>query len=286
MVGGLQMQGANFDGTRFGELTQGGSISRTVPPMALAWLPKDRPYPYGNAYMTVSIYTTGGRNKVLTDVQMPVGSNDEIAQSTNSYGVRNLVQAADRAGAQMVQISTDYVFDGTLGRPYIESDTTNPLSVYGKTKLEGEKAVREGDLLVRTSWLCGTHGSNILKTIIALAQQDKALTFVNDQIGHPSFTSDIALVISNLIDVEAKGTFHVTNQGAVSWFEFAQTVLNSMGRSPAQVSPTTTAELRPPRAAVRPANAALQNDALQWAGLPLAPHFQETLPRLVKDLCG
>ena len=213
-------------------------------------------------------------------------SNDEIAQSTNSYGVRNLVQAADRAGAQMVQISTDYVFDGTLGRPYIESDTTNPLSVYGKTKLEGEKAVREGDLLVRTSWLCGTHGSNILKTIIALAQQDKALTFVNDQIGHPSFTSDIALVISNLIDVEAKGTFHVTNQGAVSWFEFAQTVLNSMGRSPAQVSPTTTAELRPPRAAVRPANAALQNDALQWAGLPLAPHFQETLPRLVKDLCG
>ena len=213
-------------------------------------------------------------------------SNDEIAQSTNSYGVRNLVQAADRAGAQMVQISTDNVFDGTLGRPYIESDTTNPLSVYGKTKLEGEKAVREGDLLVRTSWLCGTHGSNILKTIIALAQQDKALTFVNDQIGHPSFTSDIALVISNLIDVEAKGTFHVTNQGAVSWFEFAQTVLNSMGRSPAQVSPTTTAELRPPRAAVRPANAALQNDALQWAGLPLAPHFQETLPRLVKDLCG
>ena len=213
-------------------------------------------------------------------------SNDEIAQSTNSYGVRNLVQAADRAGAQMVQISTDYVFDGTLGRPYIESDTTNPLSVYGKTKLEGEKAVREGDLLVRTYWLCGTHGSNILKTIIALAQQDKALTFVNDQIGHPSFTSDIALVISNLIDVEAKGTFHVTNQGAVSWFEFAQTVLNSMGRSPAQVSPTTTAELRPPRAAVRPANAALQNDALQWAGLPLAPHFQETLPRLVKDLCG
>ena len=213
-------------------------------------------------------------------------SNDGIAQSTNSYGVRNLVQAADQVGAQMVQISTDYVFDGTLGRPYIESDTTNPLSVYGKTKLEGEKAVREGDLVVRTSWLCGTHGSNILKTIIALAQQDKALTFVNDQIGHPSFTSDIALVISNLIDVEAKGTFHVTNQGAVSWFEFAQTVLNSMGRSPAQVSPTTTAELRPPRAAVRPANAALQNDALQWAGLPLAPHFQETLPRLVKDLCG
>ena len=213
-------------------------------------------------------------------------SNDGIAQSTNSYGVRNLVQAADQAGAQMVQISTDYVVDGTLGRPYIESEMTNPLSVYGKTKLEGEKAVREGDLLVRTSWLCGTNGSNILKTIIALAQQDKALTFVNDQIGHPSFTSDIALVISNLIDVEAKGTFHVTNQGAVSWFEFAQTVLNSMGRSPAQVSPTTTAELRPPRAAVRPANAALQNDALQWAGLPLAPHFQETLPRLVKDLCG
>ena len=213
-------------------------------------------------------------------------SNDGIAQSTNSYGVRNLVQAADQAGAQMGQLSTDYDFDGTLGRPYIESDITNPLSVYGKTKLEGEKAVREGDLLVRTSWLCVTHGSNILKTIIALAQQDKALTFVNDQIGHPSFTSDIALVISNLIDVEAKGTFHVTNQGAVSWFEFAQTVLNSMGRSPAQVSPTTTAELRPPRAAVRPANAALQNDALQWAGLPLAPHFQETLPRLVKDLCG
>ena len=105
-------------------------------------------------------------------------------------------------------------------------------------------------------------------------------------VGLVGYFVDLVAYVVDLIDVEAKGTFHVTNQGAVSWFEFAQTVLNSMGRSPAQVSPTTTAELRPPRAAVRPANAALQNDALQWAGLPLAPHFQETLPRLVKDLCG
>ena len=96
-------------------------------------------------------------------------SNETKARSVNSRGPKNLVASAQECGARVVQISTDYVFDGLLDRPYVERDLTNPQSIYGQTKLEGELAMREQDLIVRTSWLCGVHGSNILKTIVNIA---------------------------------------------------------------------------------------------------------------------
>ncbi|MEE3255910.1 MAG: dTDP-4-dehydrorhamnose reductase, partial [Actinomycetota bacterium] len=180
----------------------------------------------------------------LTDVD-GCQHNAEQAQSVNSDGPKNLVAAAELTGSRVVQISTDYVFDGTLDRPYVESDETNPQSIYGQTKLEGERAMRDEDLIVRTSWLCGIHGSNILKTIVHLAQTDTPMTFVDDQIGHPSFTNDIADTIQQLVEVHAHGIFHVTNQGPVSWHEFAQTILDLMGRSPSQLSAITTEQLDP-----------------------------------------
>lgn len=207
------------------------------------------------------------------------------ARSINSGGPENLVAAAERTNARVLQISTDYVFDGTLERPYIESDDTNPQSTYGRTKLEGEQAMREQDLVVRTSWLCGSHGSNILKTIIGLAQSGHPMKFVNDQVGHPSFTRDIAVTIKQLVEIEARGTFHVTNQGPVSWYEFAQTVLELMGRPSRQVTPITTEQLDPPRPASRPANSVLNNKALVDIGLTPPPDFRESLPLLLKELC-
>ena len=221
----------------------------------------------------------------LTDVDGCEG-NARQARLVNSQGPQNLVTAAQRTGARVVQISTDYVFDGTLDRPYIESDETNPQSIYGQTKLEGERAMRDEDLIVRTSWLCGIHGSNILKTIVHLAQTDTAMSFVNDQIGHPSFTNDIADTIQQLVALQAHGVFHVTNQGPVSWHEFAQTILNLMGRSPSQLSAITTEQLDPPRPAPRPANSVLNNEALTKAGLQPPPDFRETLPQLLEVLCG
>ena len=219
----------------------------------------------------------------LTDVDGCEG-NAAQARLVNSQGPQNLVTAAQRTGTRVVQISTDYVFDGTLDRPYIESDRTNPQSIYGQTKLEGELAMREEDLVIRTSWLCGIHGSNILKTIVGLAHRQKPMSFVNDQIGHPSFTKDIADTIQQLVELQAHGIFHVTNQGPVSWYEFAQTVLDLMGQPINQVTSITTEELDPPRPAPRPANSVLKNAALVTAGLAPPPDFRETLPELLEAL--
>ena len=213
-------------------------------------------------------------------------SNEAKARSINSWGPKNVVASAQKCGARVVQISTDYVFDGLLDRPYVERDRTNPQSIYGQTKLEGELAMREQDLIVRTSWLCGLHGSNILKTIVNLASSETPMVFVDDQIGHPSFTRDIAVTIRDLVHVQAHGIFHVTNQGAVSWFEFAQTILEHMGRPSTQVTAIATSELDPPRPAPRPPNSVLENSALQRAGLHPPPDFRETLPELLEVLCA
>ena len=207
------------------------------------------------------------------------------ARLVNSLGPENLVAVANKVDARVLQISTDYVFDGTLERPYIESDDTNPQSIYGQTKLQGEQAMRDRDLIVRTSWLCGSHGSNILKTIVALAQTDQPMRFVDDQTGHPSFTQDIAVTIKQLVEIEAQGTFHVTNQGPVSWYEFAYSILEMMGRRTHQLTPITTDQLDPPRPATRPTNSVLKNQALLTAGLTPPPHFRDTLPLLLKELC-
>ena len=207
------------------------------------------------------------------------------ARLVNSLGPENLIAVANKIDARVLQISTDYVFDGTLERPYIESDDTNPQSIYGQTKLQGEQAMRDRDLIVRTSWLCGSHGSNILKTIVALAQTDQPMRFVNDQTGHPSFTQDIAVTIKQLVEIEAQGTFHVTNQGPVSWYEFACSILEMMGRPTHRLPPITTDQLDPPRPATRPTNSVLKNQALLTAGLTPPPHFRDTLPLLLKELC-
>ncbi|HAX06030.1 MAG TPA: dTDP-4-dehydrorhamnose reductase [Acidimicrobiaceae bacterium] len=211
--------------------------------------------------------------------------NVEQAQLVNSQGPQNLVRAAQLTGARVVQISTDYVFDGALDRPYIESDETNPQSIYGQTKLAGEQAMRDTDLIVRTSWLCGLHGSNILKTIVRLAQTDKAMSFVNDQIGHPSFTNDVAVIVRQLVELEAHGVFHVTNQGSVSWYQFAKTILDLMGRPSEQLAEITSDQLEPSRPAPRPANSVLDNKALPTVGLSPPPDFRETLPKLLEVLC-
>ncbi len=213
-------------------------------------------------------------------------SNEAKARSINSWGPKNVVASAQKCGARVVQISTDYVFDGLLDRPYVERDRTNPQSIYGQTKLEGELAMREQDLIVRTSWLSGLHGSNILKTIVNLASSETPMVFVDDQIGHPSFTRDIAVTIRELVHLQAHGIFHVTNQGAVSWFEFAQTILEHMGRPSTQVTAIASSELDPPRPAPRPPNSVLENSALQRAGLHPPPDFRETLPELLEVLCA
>jgi dTDP-4-dehydrorhamnose reductase len=202
----------------------------------------------------------------------------------NALGVRWVMEGARRAGAYVVSLSTDYVFDGSQPDPYHEWDTPNPASVYGQSKLGGEFEIDLECAVVRTSWVVGRYGANMAKTILRLAGGDTPLRFVDDQRGCPTVAADLATMLRTFVVERLPGTWHVTNQGPVSWFEFAGEVLRANGDDPERVSPITTADLVPPRPAPRPANSVLDNRALRLAGRPLLPDFRESLPALVRAI--
>ena len=212
-------------------------------------------------------------------------SDREKAMLHNGAATRFVVDAAREVGARVVYISTDYVFDGTKPTPFVETDVPNPQSVYGASKLEGEQAVDTSiDTVVRISWVCGFHGANMVKTILRIAAQQDTLTFVDDQIGCPTFADDAAAMITRLAIEERPGIWHVTNQGAVSWYEFTREVLRAAGYDPARVKPVRTRDLVPARPAPRPANSVLDNAALRTAGISLLDDFRVPLARLVTRL--
>ncbi len=212
-------------------------------------------------------------------------SDPERAFLTNAFGTQWVADAARRAGAHLVAVSTDYVFDGTKPEPYAEWDAPNPQSVYGRSKLAGEHAVAHlpGSAIVRTSWLCGAAGPNMVKTVLGLAGQ-RVLTFVDDQRGCPSFTADVAPMIRRIAVERRTGIHHVTNSGATTWYGFVRDILELSGHDPDSVRPIATADLQPPLAAVRPANSVLDNAALRLGGLPLLPHYRDSLERLLREL--
>ena len=214
-------------------------------------------------------------------------SDSKKAMSINSDGTANVVRAARQISARVIYISTDYVFDGTKATPYIESDLPNPQSVYGASKLAGEQQLDlSQDAVVRISWVCGEHGNNMVKTILRLAATSPTLTFVNDQIGSPTFTSDVAPVLIDFATQSRAGIWHVTNQGSTSWFGFAQDVLRAAELDPSRVQPIATADLRPQRPAKRPANSVLENAKMRKANLTLLDDYHTPLQRLVDRLAS
>jgi dTDP-4-dehydrorhamnose reductase len=205
----------------------------------------------------------------------------------NALGTRNVAEAAERHSAHLVSLSTDYVFDGTASRPYNEWDQTNPLSVYGASKLAGERealSVCPGATVVRTSWVCGAFGNNMLKTILRLAAKDGPLRFVDDQVGCPTFTSDLAAMLLRLGRERAPGIVHVTNQGATSWYQFATEVVIASGGDRSRVQAITTDQLQPPRPAPRPKNSVLDNAVLRLSGRGQLDDYRKPLSRAVKEL--
>jgi dTDP-4-dehydrorhamnose reductase len=211
------------------------------------------------------------------------------AYQVNGLGTRHVAEAARLIGAHVLYVSTDYVFDGASPEPYREWDDTNPLSVYGRSKLAGERellAVAPGATVVRTSWVCSNHGSNMLRTVLRLAAERHELTFVDDQRGCPTFTEDLSGMIVRLCSTRRPGMFHVTNQGPTTWYQFARDVVAAAGGDPGVVRPITTAELQPVRPAPRPANSVLDNAALRMEGIPLLPDYHEPLARAVKQLAA
>jgi dTDP-4-dehydrorhamnose reductase len=209
----------------------------------------------------------------------------EVALQVNSTGTRNVALACLRAGVPMLYISTDYVFDGEKDGPYLEDDQPNPLNVYGKSKLQGESHVREllpRFWIVRTSWLFGPLGKNFVRTILERLRAGESLRVVDDQIGAPTYTVDLAMALLRIVEEGGPGIYHVTNQGYCSWFEFAQEIARQAGIGQAMISPVkTSASDRPAR---RPRNSRLANARLESAGLSLLPPWEDALARyLVRE---
>jgi dTDP-4-dehydrorhamnose reductase len=198
-------------------------------------------------------------------------SNESAAYSVNSLGPQNLAVAASKAGARLVQISTDYVFSGDASTPWSEKAPHNPQSVYGATKSEGEnlilKTLPSNSYVVRTAWLYSSTGKNFVKTMANLAVNQKGhARVVNDQIGQPTFAGDLAKQIVELVLSEAPaGIYHGTNSGQATWFEFAQEIFKLVGADVSRVIPISTTEF--PRVAKRPAYSVLGHEA--WAGTPV-----------------
>lgn len=195
--------------------------------------------------------------------------NEAAAFDINATGAANVARAARLAGARLVHVSTDYVFDGTATEPYPEDTLPAPRSAYGRTKAAGEWAVRAetpDHLIVRTAWLYGAGGPCFPKTIARAARERGSLDVVDDQVGQPTWTADLADLVVRLIDAGAPaGTYHGTSSGRASWFEFTQHVVRSIGLDPGIVHPTTSeAFVRP---APRPAFSVLGHAALLEAGV-------------------
>ena len=193
--------------------------------------------------------------------------------AVNAIAVRHLADACRRVGAHLTHVSTDYVFDGTKEVPgrYDEWDPVNPLSAYGRSKAAGEREAGPDALVVRTSWVCGAQGGNVVKTVLDLAADpERTLRFVTDQRGCPTMAADLAATLVTLVGEGTTGLFHVTNDRPVSWYEFVQEILVAGGHSADRVRPITTDEMDPPRPAPRPRNSALDGKALRLCRPPAA----------------
>lgn len=207
-------------------------------------------------------------------------SDEEEAYRVNAIGAHNLALATAETGAALVQISTDYVFDGSASSPYAEEHPRGPISAYGRTKAEGERLVLaanpERGYVVRTAWLYGEHGGNFAKTMVRLASAHETLTVVDDQRGQPTWTVDLAARLVELIDSGAPaGVYHGTNSGETTWLGFARAVFAKAGLDPQRLRPTDSSSFVRP--APRPGYSVLGHDGWSRAGLSPMRSWEDAL---------
>lgn len=216
-----------------------------------------------------------------TDVDGAENNRDQ-AFAVNGLAPRLLGIACKKVDASLVQISTDYIFNGISPRPYLISDTPDPLSVYGSSKLLGEMGVRESGCrcyIVRTSWLFGPGGKNFADTILKLAQEKDEIQVVNDQQGSPTYTPDLARGIAGLAASEIYGTYHLTNSGITTWYGFAQKIIQAAGLK-TNIKPCSTNQF--PRPAQRPANSALDPFPIAEVMGYAPPSWEEAVDNYIK----
>lgn len=206
----------------------------------------------------------------------------EMCRNINVEGTRNIVNACEALGAGIVFISTDYIFDGEKSGEYETNDEAHPLSIYGKSKLEGERIVQRAGIpyyIIRTSWLFG-QGHNFVNTMIALSKQKTIIDVVCDQIGAPTYAVDLAKKIYEIVESNKFGIYHVTNGGTCSWADFAEAILRSIG-STTQINCVLSAEYL--NKAKRPYNSKLSNQSLIENGFEVLQHWQIALEKFLRE---
>jgi dTDP-4-dehydrorhamnose reductase len=210
-------------------------------------------------------------------------SHEQEAFQINGHGAGNLAGAAASVNALLVHYSTDYIFDGLKEEPYLESDSPNPKSVYGRSKLLGEDLVRQNcsnHLILRTSWLFGGNGPNFIRTIVGMARKGLPLRVVNDQKGSPTYSKDLAAHTLKMLDAGCRSTYHLTNSGSCTWFELASKAVEWAGIAGVSIAPVSTSEF--PRPAPRPANSVLANARLLKNRLPPMRSWQEAAQEYIQ----
>lgn len=212
-------------------------------------------------------------------------SDEDTAEAINGTGAAHVAEAA--TGSRLIHVSTDYVFDGAAANPYAEDAQPDPRSAYGRTKLHGEQAALDHpqSYVVRTAWLYGVAGSNFVKTMLTLEKTRETLSVVDDQVGQPTWSRDLAAQLILLGESGAEpGIYHGTNSGQTSWYGFTRKIFELIGADPDRVQPTTTAAF--PRPAKRPTYSVLGHDRWRHQGLPSMRHWEDALTAALPDIAA
>lgn len=209
--------------------------------------------------------------------------NEDLCRKVNAEGTRNIAEVCRKLDIKMMYFSTDYVFNGQGERPWEPDDPREPLNVYGQTKYEGELAVQElleKYFIVRIAWVFGVNGKNFIKTMLRLGKERGAVSVVDDQIGSPTYTYDLARLVVDMIQTDRYGIYHATNEGLCSWYEFACEIFKKAGMDSVEVTPVTSAEY--PAKAARPFNSRMSKEKLTENGFERLPSWQDALERYLK----
>ncbi len=212
-------------------------------------------------------------------------SEESLAFVVNADGTRNVARECREQGALLVTFGTDYIFDGTSSFPYREGDPPSPLSAYGRSKLAAEEALRAeapDHLLIRTQWLYATHGRNFIYAILNRALRGEPLRVVSDQRGTPTYAKDLAEAAGRLLDLDARGTFHFSNEGETTWFDFASFLLDRAFRGPFSLSPALAVELAYP--APRPAYSVLSKEKYRSVTGDVPRRWEEAVTEFLKTI--
>jgi len=211
--------------------------------------------------------------------------NEDLCRKVNSYGTRYIAEVCKKLDIKMMYFSTDYVFDGQGHKPWQPEDERKPLNVYGQTKYEGELAVEEllqKYFILRISWVFGVNGKNFVKTMLRLGKEKGAVNVVNDQIGSPTYTADLARLVVDMIQTDKYGVYHATNEGFCSWYEFACEIFRQAGMSDVKVTSVDSTAF--PVKAMRPKNSRMSKDKLDASGFKRLPAWQDALKRYLEQI--